>query len=107
MENNEKKLDKEEIEKMMEMSDEELNEIAGGKDVYFIPYNQDPSYWDWLDNKYEKQFEKKVNPPKWPCPKCGSKEVSNYDPGAFLQMRVFCKNCGFLGCRDGSNPFGW
>ena len=69
MENNEKKLDKEEIEKMMEMSDEELNEIAGGKDVYFIPYNQDPSYWDWLDNKYEKQFEKKVNPPKWPCPK--------------------------------------
>lgn len=107
MENKEKKLEKNEIETIMEMSEEELNEVVGGRDVYCVTYKQDPEEWDYLDRKYSAHFEKKVNPPKWPCPKCGSKNVSNYNPGFLLQMRVFCKDCGFLGCRDGSNPFGW
>lgn len=49
----------------------------------------------------------RVKPPKYPCPKCGSWNVGNYDVGSFFQMRVYCKNCGFFGCRDGGNDKFW
>ena len=49
----------------------------------------------------------RVDPPKWPCPKCGSWNVGNYDPGTIYQMRVYCKDCGFFGCRDGENDEWW
>lgn len=42
--------------------------------------------------------------PKYACPKCGSYNVANYDTGKwFYQLRVYCKNCGFYGCRDGDD----
>ena len=49
----------------------------------------------------------RIDPPKYPCPKCGSKNVGNYDPGTLWQMRVYCKNCGFFGCRDGGDDLFW
>ena len=106
MENNEKKIENKENEKTIELSDEKMNEAVGGTDVYWSTYDEDPSYWNYRDKVFCERYGKRVNPPKWPCPKCGSNEVSNYDPGAFYQIRVFCKKCGFLGCRDGSNPYG-
>ena len=48
-----------------------------------------------------------IDTPKWPCPKCGSWNVGNYDPGVFFQMRVYCKDCGFFGCRDGEDDALW
>ncbi len=40
---------------------------------------------------------------KYPCPKCGSWYVANFDPGFFYQMRVICPNCGFRGTRSGES----
>ena len=48
-----------------------------------------------------------IDSPKWPCPKCGSWNVGNYDPGTIYQMRVYCKDCGFFGCRDGGDDLFW
>ena len=46
----------------------------------------------------------RIDKPKWCCPKFGSWDVANYDPDRwFLQMRVYCKKCGFYGCRDGDD----
>ncbi len=42
-----------------------------------------------------------VSPPKYPCPKCGSWNVKNTDPGIWWQMRVICYDCSFRGPRDG------
>ena len=83
MKDEERKIVKEELKKKIdEMSDEELDQIAGGKD---IPYGT----------------AKELKYVKWACPKCGSKNVINYDPGVWYQMRVACRDCGFYGCRDG------
>ena len=37
--------------------------------------------------------------PEYFCPKCGSRDVRNYDPGPAWQMRVKCLSCGYFGCR--------
>ena len=78
------------------LPDEALDAMAGGDD-----------FWSQF-----KEFDKTitepstpyppVKPPKWPCPKCGSWNVFNYDPGVFRLMRVRCLDCCFYGCRDGS-----
>ena len=68
---------------MKELNEKELEQVAGGHDIVF--------HEDW----------QQVTPIKWPCPKCGSRNVLNLDPGALWQMRVFCGDCGFYGCRDG------
>ena len=69
----------------VELSDGALDAAAG---VSFVGEISDPY--------------PQVNPPKWPCPKCGSWNVINYDPGVIYLMRVKCKDCHFYGCRDGS-----
>ena len=71
----------------VELPDELLDEVSGG------------GLWDWVCGWFETDL---VDPPKYPCPKCGSWNVRNYDPGAFYMMRVACNDCHFWGCRDGS-----
>ena len=44
---------------------------------------------------------------EFPCPKCGSKNAENYDPNPFRLMRVYCRDCGWYGCRDGSEDDKW
>ena len=89
-------------ENAQELRDEDVQEVAGG--AYDGTYEQDPQGWINQDNWYARHRER-VNPPKWPCPKCGSWEVTNLDPGALYMMRVHCKACGFFGCRDGSHSW--
>lgn len=91
---------KEPIKSLEELTDEELDLASGG--VYITSYDNCPSIWRDNDN-YLAGLYSRVSPPKYACPKCGSWDVSNYDPGIFFQMRVFCKTCGFYGCRDGSD----
>ena len=71
------------------LPDEVLDAVAGGGDLF-------------EDIVGMFQFYELVDPPKWPCPKCGSWNVLNHDPGAFRQIRVQCRDCRFFGCRDGS-----
>lgn len=91
---------KEQIKSLEEMTSEELDAVSGG--VYITTYEKEPNLWLQNDS-YLARLYKRVSPPKYPCPKCSSKEVGNYDPGPLFQMRVFCKACGFYGCRDGSD----
>lgn len=79
--------------KTNELSDEKLNEVAGGGLLGDIK-----TAFSEID--YEKC--KVVNPPTWACPSCKSWDVTNYDPGMLYQMRVKCHNCGFSGARDGT-----
>lgn len=67
---------------MKKLSDKEIKEVSGGKD---IPYGSLHS----------------LESVKYACPKCGSWEVFNYDPGVFYEMRVACTECGFYGTRKG------
>ena len=71
----------------VELPDEMLDEVSGG------------GLWDWVCGWFETDL---VDPPKYPCPKCGSWKVRNYDPGTFYMMRVACNDCHFWGCRDGT-----
>ena len=75
--------------KKISLSAENLKKISGG---YDLGTKNSESIARSLSN---------VNPPKYPCPKCGSWNVANNDPGALFKMRVYCQNCGFYGCRDG------
>ena len=70
-----------------ELSDTALDEVSGG------------GLWDWVCGWFAIDL---VDPPKYPCPRCGSWKVRNYDPGSFYLMRVACNDCHFWGCRDGS-----
>ena len=96
---NEKDKTLQQKEETKELSDQELQEAVGG--YYSGTYDQDPQGWlnqdDWFSNSMDR-----ISKPKWPCPRCGSWDVTNFDPGWFQQMRVHCKKCGFWGCRDGS-----
>ena len=91
-----------EIKKTEELNDSEMQKVVGG--YYSGTYDQDPQGWINQDN-WNGRNKKRVDPPKWKCPKCFSWDVTNYDPGWLSQMRVHCKNCGFWGCRDGSPDF--
>ena len=85
-----------------EMSEEELDNVAGGVEIIdgeiIDAVKQGFSnMWDFCFDKY-----KKVTPAKYSCPKCGSRNVDNIDIGWFYEMRVVCHQCGFHGCKDGS-----
>ena len=81
-----------------EMSEEELDNVAGGADLFDT--FKDIVSWEWdevIGNNY-----RKVTPVKYSCPICGSRNVDNIDIGWFYEMRVVCHQCGFHGCKDGS-----
>ena len=76
-----------------ELSDEELEDVAGGQSLY-----------DWLKSIFDVKIGEEVPKAKYPCPVCGGWNVTNYDPGPLYVMRVYCHDCRILKCRDGSNP---
>ncbi len=39
----------------------------------------------------------------YPCPECGSDNVTNWDPGPCKKMKVECHDCGYFGDRG----LGW
>ena len=84
--------DRKAIERLEELSDEELDAASGG--VYITTYAKEPGLWNDND-RYLAGMYKRVSPPERRCPKCYSWNVANYDPGPLFQMRVFCKDCGF------------
>ena len=86
----------------IEVSEETLEKVSGGQD--FGTYNAD-KICNSIGHIYSDYPQ--VDPPKYPCPKCGSWNVGNYDPGSMYQMRVYCKDCGFFGCRDGGDDIFW
>ena len=86
----------------IEVSEETLEKVSGGQ--YYVTDNAD-AVCSAIGEIYSDFI--RVNPPKYPCPKCGSKNVGNYDPGAIYQMRVYCKDCGFFGCRNGFDDIFW
>lgn len=80
----------------------DLEKVSGGH--HFGTDNAyDKCYW--VGHIYSDLI--RVDPPKYPCPECGSWNVGNYDPGNLWQMRVYCKDCGFFGCRDGGDDILW
>ena len=86
-----------------EMSEEELDNVAGGFEVIdgeiIDAVKQGFSnMWDFCFDKY-----KKVTPAKYCCPKCGTRDVDNIDIGFMYEMRVICHRCGFRGCKDGGS----
>ena len=78
-----------------EMSEEELDNVAGGSAIETIEKAFGKT-WDMLFDSYDK-----VTPAKYSCPKCGSRDVDNIDIGFMYEMRVICHQCGFRGCKDG------
>lgn len=76
----------------IELSDEALEAVAGG--FVSIRIEKTVTFIDGLKCK-------EVDTVKYPCPKCGSWNVKNYDPGWFRQMRVAClqQNCRYRGIR--------
>lgn len=88
--------------RIIEVPVEKLESVSGG--TYFGTSKAD-KVCDAIGEIYTDYV--RVNPPKWPCPKCGSWNVGNYDPGTIWQMRVYCKDCGFFGCRDGDDDDEW
>ena len=82
--------------KMEKQSEDELERVSGGR--LLLSGNADDIYYA-IGDIYNDYLL--VEPPKYPCPRCGSWNVGNYDPGTIWQMRVFYKDCRFFGCRDG------
>ena len=78
------------------ISEEELDNVAGGSAIETIEKAFGKT-WDMLFDSYDK-----VTPVKYSCPNCGSWDVDNIDIGAFYKMRVICHKCGFRGCIDGA-----
>lgn len=81
-----------------ELTDETVEKTTGGR--LFSTY-----YADDIAHEIGQVFEglKRTDEVTRPCPRCGSWNVANYDPGTFYQMRVYCKECGFYGCRNGDD----
>ena len=81
-----------------EMSEEELDNVAGGADLFDMIEYGFTKTWDMCFDQY-----KKVTPAKYCCPKCGTRDVDNIDIGFMYEMRVICHRCGFRGCKDGGS----
>lgn len=62
------------------LSMDELDEAAGGGNREF-------------------PFGKYLSETKFRCPKCGSCNVRNFDPGWFWVVRIECNDCGYYGER--------
>ena len=98
---------------IQKVSDETLSTVSGGKDRYrahTAKFNYQNARSVDMKVKYAEEYcnlldVKLVSPPKYPCPKCGSWDVKNYDPGWFYRMRVICTKCGAFCERDGRNPW--
>lgn len=88
--------------KTKKISEDGLEKVSGG--VNFGTENAE-KICDAIGEMYTDLI--RINPPKYPCPECGSWNVGNYDPGKLYQMRVYCKDCGFFGCRDGGDDLLW
>ena len=88
------------------LNDDELEKTTGG---IYLETGKLPHYRDIASAiASHPEFVSWLKTPKWPCPKCGSWKVENYDPGDLYQIRVYCHDCGWYGCRDGEedNKFG-
>ena len=81
-----------------EMSEEELDNVAGGGEIIDAVKYGFSKTWDMCFDQY-----KKVTPAKYCCPKCGTRDVDNIDIGFMYEMRVICHRCGFRGCKDGGS----
>ena len=88
--------------KPQKITDVELTTINGGRNLGTKGADRICNGIGNIWNDYVK-----LESPKYPCPKCGSWNVGNYDPGTLYQMRVYCKDCGFFGCRDGDDDELW
>jgi len=75
-------------ERAEELTIDDLDQAAGGMSL-FQDHDDEANY----------TYRDLYNPPKYRCPKCGSRNVLNYDPGEVWQMRVKCNDCGYFGCR--------
>ena len=77
--------------KAIEIDDQQLDKISGGRN--FGTYKSQKKYWPLAT--YGKIML------GW------MKQNTHYDPGTLFQMRVYFKDCGFFGCRDGSDDDRW
>ena len=68
----------------IELSEKELNEVSGG-----FPENE----------QYYRAHFAMLAPPKYPCPRCGSWNIINFDPGVLYVMRIACYDCDYVGER--------
>ena len=83
---------KEELPKSLsdsELADDSLDKVAGGKlgsgEKLIDSEGQHWTVYDTGD--------------LYPCPKCGSTEVENWDPGPYKKMWVKCFHCQYWGER--------
>ena len=81
---------------------DELDNVNGGRN--FGTFKAEEKY---LAIGYIWKEYVRLDEAKYPCPECGSWNVGTYDPGWQYLMRVCCKDCGFFGCRDGSDDDKW
>ena len=80
-------------EERKELTDEELDGVAGGEVNFFDALNNRDNK-DWVINNATR-----IIPPIYCCPKCRSHNVHNYDLGNAFVMRVQCHDCGYYGER--------
>lgn len=77
----------------IELPDEALEATAGGQTIIGFESS----------GKKQRKFGKLVctiiDKPEYPCPKCRSWNVENYNPGFLWKMRVLCLQCGYEGVR--------
>ena len=92
--------------KEIEIVDEDkINTVTGGRNFGHGDWKVEQE--KYLAIGYMWRDFPRLETPKYPCPKCGSWNVGNYDPGDLYLMRVYCKDCGFYGCRDGTDDDKW
>ena len=81
-------------EERKELTDEELDAVAAGREVNWVDALKNRDNKDWVINNANR-----VIPPIYCCPKCRSRNVHNYDLGNAFVMRVECHDCGYYGER--------
>ena len=81
-------------EERKELTDEELDAVAAGREVNWVDALKNRDNKDWVINNANR-----VIPPIYCCPKCRSRNVHNYDLGNAFVMRVQCHDCDYYGER--------
>ena len=90
------------MEENKNLTEEELGKVAGGGISAAMPANLTREQFE------EEVIRIYVNGRKWNrvavkygCPKCGSMDVINLDPGELYKMRVACLKCFSICDKDG------